>query len=202
MHIHTARHIPVAHKATLRVATDPFSPARRLLRPPACWTLAAGSPFAAREALDADAARFLLEIADIFTVLPLAHPLVVMASRGTVPHPMRVADKEGAYLLLLAEGNHSPGALVPQIADLALNAAALLLASGLQLPPALRTRCTARPLPGQLPEQHILPAFEGADPSSGDEDRLPGGGTDGRLMNLPQVYGSLDCSWTRLCSVT
>ncbi len=195
MHIRAAHHIPVAAKATLGVAADPLSPVGRLLIPPACWTLAAGSPFAAGEALDADAARLLLEIPDVFAVLPLAHPLVMMPSGGTVPHPMRVTDKEGADLLLLAEGNHFPGALMPQVADLALNAAALLLARGLQFAPPLRTSLTARPLLRQLPKQHVLPAFEGADTAPGDEDRLPGVGADRRLMNLPQIHRRAHGSW-------
>src|SRR2546425_6266932 len=91
MHVHAPHDIAVADKATAPAGPIPSS---RLLLPVTSRTVAAGSSLTATEAHDADLAAFLLEILLILAVLPLRHPLVVMAPLVFVAHPMRIAHIE------------------------------------------------------------------------------------------------------------
>src|SRR5215469_8763664 len=91
------------HEPTL--PTLPHS-AFRFVFVPAYRTLAACSSFRASEALDAGLLALVGQIIDIFSIFPLRHALVVMASFVLSSYPMRVADEEGAYLLLLTEVDH------------------------------------------------------------------------------------------------
>ena len=79
VHVDTAHHIPVPDKRAPRTVTAPDTPPDFLF-PPTDWTPARCSPLRAGEALDVGQFRFVDQIGDIFAILPLAHPLIMMAS--------------------------------------------------------------------------------------------------------------------------
>ena len=79
MHVHAAHHIPVPHKRAPRTVTAPDT-SPDFLFPPTDWTPARCSPLRAGEALDVGECGFIGQIGDVFAILPLAHPLVMMAS--------------------------------------------------------------------------------------------------------------------------
>ena len=117
VHVDAAHHIPMPREGAPRTATPPDAPAYFLF-PPTYRTPARCSPLRAGEARDVGKFGFIGQIADIAAILPLTHALIVMPSTPAVPDPLRIPDKERAHTLGTAEGNHSSGALVPQISDL------------------------------------------------------------------------------------
>ena len=119
------------------------------------------------------------------------HALVVMASPVPLAHPVWIADEEAADPVLLAEGNDFARALVPESTDLPPFAGAHLPPGTLQLAPAPRPLLAAFPFPGELAQGHLVPPFEGADPSAGDHECGTRVGGDGGLVDLPKIDGRL-----------
>ncbi len=160
MHIHAAYHVAMPHKSTLPAL--PYS-ASGLVLMPAYRTLAARSSFRASEALDAGLLALVGEIVDIAPVLPLRHALVVMASFVLFSHAMRVADEEGANLLLFAEVDHLARGLVAQIAHPPLDTTCHLVPGPLQFLPTFGILLAACLFLGKLPVPHVALALETAD---------------------------------------
>ena len=188
VHIHASHDIAVATKAT--VPAGPIT-TRWLLAFPTRRTRAAGSPLTAREARQVGLCTFLLQVVDIFAILPARHPLVVMPTRILVPHAIRVADIHRLHAFLLAEVHHLPGGFVPLVAHLALRIAFGPLLGILQPSPALRSLLAPALQALHLPQRHIVPAFGAADAASGDHERLARIRRHRRQMDLSQVHRRL-----------
>ncbi len=188
MHIHASHDIAVATKAT--VPAGPIA-TRWLLAFPTRRTRAAGSPLTAREARQVGLLAFLLQVIDIFAILPARHPLVVMPTRIFVPHAIRVAHIHRLHAFLLAEVHHLPGGFVPLVAHLALRIAFGPLLGILQPSPALRSLLAPALQPLHLTQRHIVPAFGAADAASGDHERLARIRRHRRQMDLSQVHRRL-----------
>src|SRR5215469_2096218 len=101
-------------KRAFGIAATPDAPLHFLF-PPACRTPTRCTPLRAGEALDASQFGLVGQIGHILPIFPLGHALVVMASAVLVPDAVWIADEEGADALLLAERNHPPRALMPQV---------------------------------------------------------------------------------------
>ncbi len=103
------------------------------------------------------------EIVDILAVLPLGHALVMMASFVLLPHAMRVADEEGANLLLLTKLDHLPGPLVAQVAYTALDPFRHLVLGTLKLFPAAGVLLATCLFLRKLPVSHVALPLETTD---------------------------------------
>ena len=159
MHIHTAYDVAMPHEPT--VLTFPHS-ASGFVFMPAYRTLAGCSSFRASEALDAGLLALVREILDIASVLPLAHALVVMASFVLLPHPMRVADEEGADLLTLAKRDHLTRGFMAQVTHAPLDTACHLILGPLEFLPPFGILLATCLFFGKLPVPHVALALETA----------------------------------------
>src|SRR5690242_4867345 len=149
---------------------------------PAYRTLARCSSFGTSEALDAGVFTFVGEIIDIFAVLPLRHALVVMAAFVLAAHAVRVADEEGANLLLLAKLDHLPRGLMAQVAHAPLDAARHPVLRALELFAAPRILFAASLFLRQLLVAHVALTFEAPNAAPGDDEgRTRVGGHGGQM---------------------
>ena len=189
MHVHAPHDIPVADKAT--APTGPDAPSRLLL-PVAPRTVAAGSPLTSTEAHDADLLTFLLEILFILAVLPLTHALVMMASLVLVAHSVRIAHVERLHPFGAAEVHHLARALVPQVAHPPFALAAFALPCILQAPPAFGSFLAASLQAREPPEHHVVVPLEAAHAAPGDDQPLARTGRHRRLVDFPEIYGSMN----------
>ena len=189
MHVHAPHNIAVAHKAT--APTGPV-PSSRLLLPVTSRTAAAGSSLTAAEARDANLCTLLVEIPLVLAVLPLTHALVVMASLVLSAHPVGIAHVERLHPCLLAEVDHLPCALVPQVAHPPLALAAFARFGVLQATPALGALGAAGLQAREPPEHHVVVSLEAADAAPDDDQSLACAGRHRRLVDFPQIDGSLN----------
>ncbi len=189
MHIDRTHHIAVSAEPAL--FTVPLTIAWFMLMP-TCRTPATGSSFGAGEAHDAGRFGFVGQIVDIFAVLPQGHTLIVAASTVLVANTMRIANKEGAYLLLHAEVKHLPGGFVAQVTYPALTATTRLVFRSLQCAPAFGPGFAPFLLASNLAHALEALAFEGANAPSRDHQRLARIGGDGGKMNLTEIHGGMD----------
>jgi len=102
------------------------------------------------------------EIVDILAVFPLRHTLVVVASFALLPHAVRIAYEEGAYLVLYTKVDHLSRGLMAQVAHSPLDATRHLVPGALQLFPVTRVLLAPRLLFGKVPVPHVALALEAA----------------------------------------
>ncbi len=136
-------------------------------------------------------AGFIGEIGDIPAVLPLAHPLVVMASAAMVPDPMGIPDKQTTHPVLLTKGDHRPRALVAQVSDLPPLPGAGFLSGRLQAPRAAGAFPAPLAFPGDLAQSLVVPPLERTDTSAGHHQGYSRSGRHRRLVDLAQVRRGL-----------
>src|SRR5262249_45255243 len=183
VHVDAADHVAMPHKSTARVPAAPLPPPDFLL-PPTYRTPAAGSPLTAGEALDVGYCRLVGQIGHVLAILPLTHPLVVLAAPRLLAHPVGMPDIETAHALLLAEDKDFAGPLVTQVSYLPALACAHLASCPLQHAPAMGPCLAPGALRGDLPQRQVVPPFERADAPPGDDQRRAGAGGHRRLVNL------------------
>lgn len=150
-------------------------------------TPAAGSSFGAGKARDVGLPGFVGQVIDVFTVLPQGHTLIVMPPAVAGAYSMRVANEEGADLLLHTKVDHLTGGFMTRITDTSLSASALLVFGPLQLLPTPGVFLTAGLLSGKLPQLFAAQVFERPDTAPGDNQGLPRIGGDGRQVNFSQI---------------
>src|SRR5262245_45912449 len=153
--------------------------------PAAYRRLSACSPLrGSRSARVPSCLRFVRQRGDVLSVFPASHALVVMAPAGASAHAVWIADEERTDALRLAEGDHSPRALVAQVPDLAAFAGTHAASSGQELARPSRARLTALAFPGQVSERSVVPPFEGPDAAPRHHQRCSCVGGDSCLMDL------------------
>lgn len=188
MHIDRTNQITVASEAAL--AAHPIAVLGFVLMPTS-GTPTTSSSFGVGEARDVSLFGFVREIVDVFAILPLAHPLVVVLATILVADPMWIANEERAHLVFNTEVDHLASGLVTQITDAPGISFARLVLGPLQFLPATGILLAARLLLGQLTKLFVALSLERTDPSSGDDERLGGRGRDSGQMDFAQVNSSL-----------
>ena len=176
MHIDRANQVAVPGKAA--GAARPIA-VLGLVTMPTAGTLARCASFGASEAQDMDSSGFVSEVFDILAVFPAGHALVVMASSILIAHAMRIADEDGAYLVLDAELNDLPSGFVPHISDTSLGPLTDFILGALQLPPAARVFLAPGLLLVQLPQLLGSLPFERTNAAPGHDQGLFGVGGHG-----------------------
>ena len=172
MHVDRANEIAMAAKSA--VSADPIS-APGFLSAPTCRTPARCPSFGAGEAQDAGLFGFIGEVVDVASVFPQGHALVVVSAFVGPAHAVRVADEEGANLLLLAKLDHLPRGLMAQVAHAPLDAA-------------------RHPVLRQLLVAHVALTFEAPNAAPGDDEGRTRVGGHGGQMDFSQVYRGADAA--------
>jgi hypothetical protein len=134
---------------------------------------------------------FVGEIVDIFSILPARHALIVMPTRISGAHAMRIADEEGPYLTSDAEVNDVPCSLMTHISNASPKFLADFIPGPLQFLPTARVRLAAALLFGKLSQLFTALSFERANAAPGHNQGLPRTGGHGSQVNLTQVDGCL-----------
>ena len=179
MHVHASYNVPVAYKAT--APTGPVA-SFRLLLPVASRTVATGSPLTATEARDANLFTLVLQIVLILAVFPLRHALVVVASLVFLAHAMRIAHIERLHPCLLAEVDHLPRPLMPQVPHPPFLLAPFPLPCILQAAPALGAFLTTSLQARELAQRLVVLPFDAAHPSPSHDEGLTRAGRHRRLV--------------------
>ena len=112
VHIDAADHVAVSTEAARGIAADPFSPFGLSLAPAAYRTPAGGSPLRSGEALDVALCAFVIQIFNVFAILPLGHTLTVMPASWTPAHSIGIADVDNSDTLLYTKVHDPPDTLV------------------------------------------------------------------------------------------
>jgi hypothetical protein len=113
VHISAAYYITMSTKATGLLAANPLAPLGLPLHSATYRTPAGGSPLRSGEALDVALCAFVIQIFNIFAILPLGHALIVMPTNCTPAYTARIADVDSSDMLLYTEVHYPPNALMP-----------------------------------------------------------------------------------------
>ena len=176
MHIDRTNQIPVPGK--LAFSAYPIS-AFGFVFVPTSRTPARCSSFGAGEAHDVSSLAFVGQIINILAIFPQGHALIVVPAFVLIADPMRIANEEGADLLLNAEVDHLAGGFVPQVTNSPLGSAALFIFGVLQSLPTPGVLLATGLLLCDLPKLLRPLAFDRTDPSPRDDHGLARVGGDG-----------------------
>jgi len=191
MHIDRTDQVPVPGK--LALAAYPIS-AFGFVFVPTSRTPARCSSFGAGEAHDVSSLAFVGQIINILAIFPQGHALIVVPAFVLIADPMRIANEEGADLLLNAEVDHLAGGFVPQVTNSPLGSAALFIFGVLQSLPTPGVLLATGLLLCDLPKLLRPLAFDRTDPSPRDDHGLARVRRDGCQVDFAQVYGRLNRS--------
>jgi hypothetical protein len=124
--------------------------------------------------------------------------LVVVSAIISIAHTVRIANKEGSYLVGDTKVDDLSTRFMALIPNTALIAPARLVLGTLQLVPATRILVAAGLFLSQLSKLLMALAFERADTTTGDNEGLLGIGADSSEVDFSQVYRRLVFSWSVL----
>ena len=161
---------------------------------PTSRTPARCASFGAGEAHDVSSLAFVGQIIKILAIFPQGHALIVVPAFVLIADTMRIANEEGADLLLNAEGDHLTGGFVPQVTNPPLGSAALFIFGVLQSLPTPGVLLAMGLLLCDLPKLLRPLAFDRTDTSPSDDQGLARVRRDGCQVDFAQVYGRLNRS--------
>lgn len=194
MHVDAADKIAMTGETTYLAGPD--TPARFVFVT-AFRTTAGRPPFRAAEARNAGLPALVSQVIDVAAILPLRHPLVVMATAAPTPDAIRVADVEARNLVVPAEVDDLPRALVTQIPDAPFGSQGIAIAGAAELLPPPGTFDAPGHLCGDGAVHLVQPPLLGANAAAGDDQAFPCTGGDGALVYLSEIDRRLGASGHR-----
>ena len=158
---------------------------------PTARTPAAGSSFGAGEARDAGLFCFVAQIANIFSIFPQSHPLIVVSTIVLIAYSVGVADEKRSDLIGDTEVNHLPSSLMTQVTNASLSALTHPVLRSLQLLPATRASLAAGLFLRNVSQLLLALTFERTDSTTGHNHGLGSRCGNRSQVNFTEVYCGL-----------